>query len=58
MGKLAIIVQRGLPIFMQRLATETLPMIRNYICAILREFSTLYPEELVKENFVEVCSGI
>jgi hypothetical protein len=54
MGRLAIVIQRGLAVFIKCLNFESSPVIRSYYCAILREFASVYPEELLKENILQI----
>ncbi|KAG2377974.1 hypothetical protein C9374_008596 [Naegleria lovaniensis] len=54
-GRLAVLIQRGIPRFLKCLEQEPNQLIRCYCCAILREFSSSFPEEMLKDNAIQVC---
>jgi hypothetical protein len=54
-GRLAIVMQKGIPTFISCLGIETSSIVRSYYCAILREYASIYPNELLKENMISVC---
>jgi hypothetical protein len=56
MGRLAIalIAKHGLAVIIKCLNFESSPAIRSYYCAILREFASSYPEELLKEGVLNI----
>lgn len=56
MGRLAVVIQRGVSTFANCLEIETSAVIRSYYCAILRELGSVYPEELLKEDMIHVCA--
>jgi hypothetical protein len=58
MGRLAVVIQRGISTFLNCLDIETSAIIRSYYCAILREFGTVYPEELLKDNMIGIASKL
>lgn len=58
MGKLALMLQHAVPIFLKSLNIESQNKVRNFICAILREFALVYPEELLKENIIKVATQL
>lgn len=58
-GKLAVaLLKSGFKTIIECLEKESVPMVRNYVCAIVREFSTKYSEELINEGVIEVCVNL
>lgn len=54
MGKLAIILQRGLSVFFECIKTERSTLIRLHVCGIIRELCTGYEKELLEHDVLHV----
>ncbi|EFC50621.1 hypothetical protein NAEGRDRAFT_61099 [Naegleria gruberi] len=54
-GRLALLLQKGVSQLLKCLESDSNALVRSYCCAILREFSNHYPDELLKENTLQVC---
>eukprot|EP01006_Ploeotia_vitrea_P060325 TRINITY_DN7569_c0_g1_i1.p1 TRINITY_DN7569_c0_g1~~TRINITY_DN7569_c0_g1_i1.p1 ORF type:complete len:902 (+),score=96.71 TRINITY_DN7569_c0_g1_i1:41-2746(+) len=53
-GKGAVVSEQGIPQLLACLPHESSPMVRNYICALLRELANQYYGQLIQYN----CSSI
>ncbi|KAG2382535.1 hypothetical protein C9374_005115 [Naegleria lovaniensis] len=54
-ARLAVVFQQGLLLIMELMTLETVPLVRSYYSAILREFSVSFAEDLIKENCIDHC---
>jgi len=57
-GRLAMLLQKGVSILLKTIERDTNELVRSYCCAILKEFSSGYPEELLKDNALDICARV